>query len=172
MAKTFRAVEVSTLSNNGQSTPKYNKPVTLNINYDPQGLSVELVSGTDAASGGIRGRGGRFLGFDGPHRSSATRLIDHAIAAHPGDITTLTASRRLLFFLAPLLGEIAPSRFAAAVDRRPTSLSVWVIGKRVAGRNAKDAPNSCLGLFFFFSLSFFFFSFIFHRLKHSNEKLQ
>ncbi|XP_018394170.1 PREDICTED: histone-arginine methyltransferase CARMER isoform X1 [Cyphomyrmex costatus] len=44
MAKTFRAVTVSTLSNNGQSTPKYNKPVALNINYDPQGLSVELVS--------------------------------------------------------------------------------------------------------------------------------
>ncbi|KYN27723.1 Histone-arginine methyltransferase CARMER [Trachymyrmex cornetzi] len=43
MAKTFR-VTVSTLSNNGQSTPKYNKPVALNINYDPQGLSVELVS--------------------------------------------------------------------------------------------------------------------------------
>lgn len=48
MAKTFRAVAVSALSNNGQSTPKYNKPVTLNINYDPQGLSIELVSGTDA----------------------------------------------------------------------------------------------------------------------------
>lgn len=47
MAKTFRAVTVSTLSNNGQSTPKYNKPVALNINYDPQGLSVELVSGTN-----------------------------------------------------------------------------------------------------------------------------
>jgi hypothetical protein len=46
MAKTFRAVAVSTLSNNGHSTPKYNKPITLNINYDPQGLSVELVSGT------------------------------------------------------------------------------------------------------------------------------
>lgn len=50
MAKTFRAVTVSTLSNNGQSTPKYSKPVALNINYDPQGLSVELISGT------VRGR--------------------------------------------------------------------------------------------------------------------
>ncbi|KAL6260958.1 hypothetical protein P5V15_008486 [Pogonomyrmex californicus] len=45
MAKTFRAVTVSTLSNNGQTTPKYNKPVALSINYDPQGLSIELISG-------------------------------------------------------------------------------------------------------------------------------
>ena len=46
MAKVFRAVTVSTLSNNGQSTAKFNKPVTLNINYDPQGLSVEFLAGT------------------------------------------------------------------------------------------------------------------------------
>ncbi|XP_017793432.1 PREDICTED: histone-arginine methyltransferase CARMER isoform X1 [Habropoda laboriosa] len=45
MAKVFRAVTVSTLSNNGQSTAKFNKPVTLNINYDPQGLSVEFLAG-------------------------------------------------------------------------------------------------------------------------------
>jgi hypothetical protein len=45
MAKTFRMVAVSTLSNNGQSMPKYCKPVTLNINYDPQGLSIELIPG-------------------------------------------------------------------------------------------------------------------------------
>ncbi|XP_017760797.1 PREDICTED: histone-arginine methyltransferase CARMER isoform X4 [Eufriesea mexicana] len=44
MAKMFRAVTVSTLSNNGQSAAKFNKPVTLNINYDPQGLSVEFLA--------------------------------------------------------------------------------------------------------------------------------
>lgn len=49
MAKVFRAVTVSTLSNNGQSTAKYNKPVTLNINYDPQGLSVEFLAGIDSS---------------------------------------------------------------------------------------------------------------------------
>lgn len=151
MAKTFRAVEVSTLSNNGQSTPKYNKPVTLNINYDPQGLSVELVSGTDAARDL-----GRASGSFSRRRQPAPSLGDAADrsrdrAAHPGDITALILSRRPPLFSAPSAGRDrarAVSRPRSIADRRRSR----VIGK---GRWSRRERTRVLVLSFF-SLSFFF----------------
>lgn len=165
MAKTFRAVEVSTLSNNGQSTPKYNKPVMLNINYDPQGLSVELVSGTDAARD-PRARG-RFLGVDGPHRLSATRLIDHAIAAHPGDITTLTVD---CFFSRPSAGRDRAQPFRGH-GRSPTDVALGSGDRERSPVETRKMLLTRVLVFSFFSLSFFSL-FIFHCLKHLNEKLQ
>lgn len=146
MAKTFRAVAVSTLSNNGQTTPKYNKPVTLNINYDPQGLSVELISGTDPAPGSLAcSRQGVSAASSS---STATRLIDHAIA-HPGDITTLpTVASAPLFLPLPLLlssGERSrPGSFATPVDRRSISIE----------KRGRSSPS--LSYFFpsFFSILF------------------
>jgi len=112
MAKTFRAVTVSTLSNNGQSTPKYNKPVALNINYDPQGLSVELVSGTDAAIPAVRAPAA-LSSDDAVNGDAADRSRDRA---RPGrDITTLTvASRRVdSYFLLARAGAPKTSRSIA-----------------------------------------------------------
>lgn len=87
MAKTFRAVTVTTLSNNGQSTPKYNKPVMLSINYDPQGLSIELVSGKGTRRYAVLLH--CTVTFDGNAADGATRLIDHATDRDSGNITTL-----------------------------------------------------------------------------------
>lgn len=118
MAKTFRAVTVTTLSNNGQSTPKYNKPVTLNINYDPQGLSVELVSGKGARRYAVLPQRGRST----TTRPTATRLIDHATDRDPGNITTLRVasnSRRFSALACPnfLDASLFLSRFSRLCRR-------------------------------------------------------
>lgn len=104
MAKTFRAVTVSTLSNNGQSAPKYNKPVALNINYDPQGLSVELISGT------VRGetRRSRPIGTvvrdgDDAADGDATDRSRDATDRYPDNITTLPVTPGFFFPFSPRL---------------------------------------------------------------------
>lgn len=90
---------------------------------------------------------------------SATRLIDHAIAAHPGDITTLASTA---FFLSPL-GKIAPSRLAAPAD----------IPLRLGDREKSPVETRKILLtrvFSFISLSFLSL-FIFRRLKHLDEEM-
>lgn len=43
MSNTFRAVTVSTVDNDGGLTPRFNFPTSVNVDYDPQGLSVKVI---------------------------------------------------------------------------------------------------------------------------------
>ncbi|CAH1640810.1 unnamed protein product [Spodoptera littoralis] len=43
MANTFRAVTVSTVSGEGALTARFNFPTNVNVDYDPQGLSVKVI---------------------------------------------------------------------------------------------------------------------------------
>lgn len=43
MANTFRSVVVSNVNNDGGLTPRFNFPTNVNVDYDPQGLSVKVL---------------------------------------------------------------------------------------------------------------------------------
>lgn len=45
MAKTFNFVTVSRVAKTGELSPKFDFPVTLVVDYDPQGLSIKLRRG-------------------------------------------------------------------------------------------------------------------------------
>ncbi|KAM3955831.1 arginine methyltransferase 4 [Aphomia sociella] len=107
MANTFRGVSVSAVNNDGTQTPRFNFPTNVNVDYDPQGLSVKVIRADPVLAQEV-------LEFPVHNQSECSRVV--------GQSYIFTIDNETLFF-----------KFASEVDCQNFHL---LVSKIKAGRSS------------------------------------